>query len=160
MTKQKTKVVETCLQCVGDELVGMRDNSRQFTDILDVLCQHHYLLPDCRKPEITAAAIVDRLCNAEKDQRRLCKLLKDSAKRTCKEADELIVVLNFLRSACNREKGSVHLTSGKIMLEMSDLLQLVIDRVRSIVNGDRGLLEGRQPHNDVDFLADIWKESR
>lgn len=154
----KTKQTSTCIQCEGYELLGVLDSARQFTDVLDVLVQHHYLLPECRKPEISAAAIVDKLCKAEKDQRRLCKLMKDSAKRVCKEADELIIVIQFLRSACNREHGSVHIGGGKIMLEMSDLLNLIIERVRGLVNGDRGLLEGRQPHNDIDFLADIWRD--
>lgn len=156
--KPKTKIVATCLQCQEDELLDVRDGNRQYIDIINVLDAAYQCDASRRKPEITAAQIVERLCKAEKDQRRLCKLLQDSAKRVCKEADDLIAAIQFLRSACNREHGSVHLSAGKITLDMSDLLNLIIERVRSLVAGDRGLLEGRQPHNDVDFLADIWKE--
>jgi hypothetical protein len=155
MSKARTKIVEECLQCRGDELLGIRDSASQFTDVLDCLMEHFYQEVMQRKPDITAADIVGRLCVAAKDQRRLCRMLKESATRRCKAADELIAALKFLAFACNREHSSVNLVSGSVTLEMADLLKLATKHIESLVCEDRGLLNGSQPHNDVDFLADV-----
>lgn len=151
----KEKTVSTCLQCQEDELLGMRDNSREFLAVLGVLGDEYDV--GNRKEGTTAAKIVSRLCKAEKDHRRLRGEMKARAARVCKEADELIAALRFVSTACNRESGSVHVGGGSIRVEMADLLNLAVDRIRMLVLSDRGMLEGRQPQNEVDFLADIWK---
>lgn len=159
MAKQRTEQVASCLQCEGDELLGVRDNSRQYLDLLGVLNDAGFT-GNRRKPGITTAQLVHRLIGAERDQKRLRGEMKARAARLCKEADELIAALRFVSSACNRERGSVHVGGGSVKVEMADLLNLAVERIRGLVISDRGLLEGQQPQNDVDFLADVWIEGQ
>lgn len=154
----KSKLVAECLQCQGDELLKIRESASKYTDILGVLQDHYRCAAGQRKPGIEAADIIDRLAKAEKDQRRLCAMLRSDAERRAREAGELIAAIRFVSRVCNREHGSVHVHSGKMMIEMSDVLQLIIDRLLLIVASDKGLLEGLQPQNDVNFLDDCWIE--
>ena len=109
----------------------------------------------------TVPEFVRALIEAEKDQRRLTALLRSSAEMREKEIAGIIAAFRFV-SDCTKETYSSGVNvGGKAMsIQFTEIFRVAIHRLETIRTGDKGLLEGKQPHNSRDFIAELSSDKK
>lgn len=152
---KKQKQTDTCLQCEGDTMLEVRKHASEAFTIMDLLVMAY-------GDNHTKASIVDyvrALIDAEKDQRRLVTMIHNDAERRIDDVARLVAALRFV-SDCTKETYSsgANLSSKSMTIPLTEIIRVAIHRLESIVTADKGLLEGRQPHNEKNFMADLSRK--
>ena len=156
MAKKKVEQVSECIQCMGDELLEVRNDASQFHQIQGVLsqafpCKRH-------KPGTTVLQYVNALLETHVQYEKALHSRRSNVERKVREAEDLIAALRFISQACKCSSGGVTVGGAALTVGMDQLLSVVIGRVQSLVSGDKGLLDGYQSHAEVDPLAAIWQD--
>ena len=155
MAKNKTQT-DTCLQCEGDKMLEVRKHASEAFDIMNKIHAAYCSNGKQIKTGTTIVQFVQALIEAEEDQCRLVAMLRRDAERRMNEVAVLIASLKFI-SDCTKETYSsgVNLSSKSMTIPFTEIMRVAIHRLESIVTADKGLLEGRQPHNQKDFIAGL-----
>jgi hypothetical protein len=96
------------------------------------------------------------LIAAEEDQQRLVAMIHNDAKRRTKEVNDLICAMKFISDTTRETYSSgANLSSKSMVIPLTETFRVAIHRLESIVTADKGLLEGKQPHNQKNFLTEI-----
>lgn len=154
--KKTPQQVRTCLQCEGDEMLEVRKYASELFKCMEIL-DFAYGVANKRKPGTTIPQFVEALVAAEKDQQRLIAMLKTDATRKLREINNLISGLGFVAKACKRGASGVTVGSNEIQIGIAELLQTAIKDLESLTHSYRGLLENRQPHNEVNFIKPLMQ---
>ena len=156
MTKKKVEQVSECIQCMGDELLEVRKDASQLHQVMGVLSQAFPLKR--HKNGTTVLQYVNALLETHGQYTKALHSRRSHAERKVREAEELIAALRFISQACKSSSGGVTVGGDALTVGMDKILSVVIGRVQSLVISDKGLLEGFQPHMEVDPLAALWQE--
>lgn len=152
----KQKQVDKCLQCEGDAMLEVRKHAQEAFAIMDAITATYYTGHVTPKPGVTIVEWVQALIAAEQDQRRLRHMLRHDAEQKTKEIADLIAAMKFV-SATTKEAYSsgANLSSKSMTIPLTEVFRVLIQRLEGLAISYKGLLEGKQPHNEVDFLKDI-----
>ena len=154
----KVKDVHSCVQCEGDKMLEVRKHASEAFEIMDRLSNAYTRRAS---PPPTIVQFVEALIDAERDQRRLQCTLRSDAERRVKAVAELIAALRFISDATKETYSSgVNLSSKAMTIPLTELLRVAIYRLKSLVDCDQGLLDGRQPQNEKDFLAGLVERAK
>lgn len=156
MAKNKATTVkaDSCLQCEGDEMLEVRKHASEAFSIMDLLERTY----GTNKTGATIVDYVQALIEAEKDQRRLVAMTRSDAERRVKEVNELANGLRFVSDTTKETYSSgVNLSSKSMTIPLTEIFRMAIHKLQSLATSDRGLLEGRQPHNEKDFMSHFKK---
>lgn len=159
VAKKPKEPVENCTQCMEDAIMEIRKDAKYTHEIYGLINDCYLIHGKQRKDGVTVTDFVNALISAEHDQRRLRKMLHEDAKRLVRETDSLVEALRFVSAACQCGSSGVSVGSSAVSLNVSQLFRTAIDRLQSIQVPYKGLLDGKQPQNDIDFMAHLWKES-
>lgn len=108
------------------------------------------------KDGTTIVDFVKALIAAEEDQQRLVAMIRSDAKRRTKEVNDLICAMKFISDTTRETYSSgANLSSKSMVIPLTEIFRVAIYRLESIVTTDKGLLEGKQPHNQKNFLTEI-----
>lgn len=149
----KSKSSDSCLQCAGDNMLEVRKHASEVFSIMDRLTTAY------GQPVQPAASVVEfvrALIEAEHDQQRLQCLMRYDAEKRIKAVAELVASLRFISDATKETYSSGASLSSKAMtIPLTELFRVAINRLESMIVADRGLLEGKQPQNQKDFLTGL-----
>ena len=152
MTKQK-EVKDSCLQCEGDAMLEVRKHASEAFMVMDML--HAAYCGNGAKPK-TGTTIVDfakALIAAEEDQQRLVWMIQNDAKRRTKEIGDLICALKFISDTTRETYSSgANLSSKSMVIPLTETFRVAIHRLEAVLSSDKGLLEGKQPQNQKNFM--------
>lgn len=113
----------------------------------------NYSSPGCYRIDQWMEALI----KAEKDQRRLVQVMRANAERRLKELGELVAALRFVSEATQPPYSSGIAVGGKAMtLQMSEIFKTAIHRIEMVLSSDKGLVEGRQPDNERNFVEEMF----
>jgi hypothetical protein len=150
---KKQKQTDTCLQCEGDAMLEVRRHASEAFTIMDKIHAAYCSNGKQVKTGTTIVQFAQALIEAEEDQCRLVAMLRRDAERRMNEVAVLIASLKFI-SDCTKETYSsgANLSSKSMTIPLTEIIRVAIHRLESIVTSDKGLLEGRQPHNEKNFI--------
>jgi hypothetical protein len=149
--KKKPAEVSTCIQCEGDAMLEVRKHASELFEAMDMITENYGHGHGATMPQWVRVLI-----DAERDQRRLIVLLRSSAERRVKDVDSLICALRFV-SDCTKETYSSGMNIGgtAMSLQLTEIFRVAIHKLESLKIGDKGLIEGRQPQNERNFVAEL-----
>lgn len=154
MSKKQTEA-SSCIQCEGDKMLEVRRHADEMFRVMDLLSVEYGHGHGATVPEWVGVLI-----EAEKDQRRLVALLHQSAERRVKEIDGLISALRFVGDCTKETYSSGVNIGGKAMtIQLTEIFRVAIFRLESLRCGDKGLLEGKQPQNERNLVAELIAKS-
>lgn len=155
MAKNKTQT-DTCLQCEGDKMLEIRKHASEAFAVMDKFHAAYCSNGKQVKTGTTIVEVVQALIEAEEDQCRLVKMLRRDAERRMNEVAVLIASLKFI-SDCTKETYSsgANLSSKSMTIPLTEIIRVAVHRLESIVTADKGLLEGRQPQNEKNFIDSL-----
>lgn len=152
--KKNKEPVSTCIQCEGDKMLEVRRHAREAFCIMDMLLLEY----GTEKPKgTTIVDYVEKLIEAEKDQRRLVAMIRRDAERRMKEVSSLIAALKFVADTTKETySGGVNMASKSMTIPLTEIFRVAIHRLESVTMTDKGLLEGMQPQNERNFIAELF----
>lgn len=153
---KRAKQVTECLQCSGDEMLGVREDASQLHDIMAFIAERLWPQGKRHKDGTPVIEYVRRLATMRDDCLRLQRANRENAQRRLDRVNELIAALRFVSDASKNNSSGVSVGGRSLTVDVSQLLATAIERLKLISAADNGLLEGRQPSNEVDHLADLW----
>lgn len=157
MKKQKTVTVSECIQCQGDEMLEVRKDARELHHIMGILTDaygaKHYT-------GTAVTAYVEALIKAEADQKRFRLMYRKDAERVNNQLVELSSCLKFIAEACTHNSSTISVGGDQVMIGVADLLRVAVKRIEGIRNPFLGLLEGRQPQNEIDFIKPLMDPTK
>jgi hypothetical protein len=149
----KAKQVDSCIQCQGDALLEVRKDAGELHAIMGLLSLEYF---DKHKPGTTIKDYVSRLIDSHRRLKAIQANRLATAARKIKEANDLIASLRFIAEVCRNGSSGVHAGSSQITIGLDQILKTSIERIRSLVTTEQGLLSGHQADSEVDPLADLW----
>lgn len=149
----KKREVDSCIQCQGDAMLEVRKAAGELHAIMGLLSLEYR---DQHKPGTTVKDYVSRLIDSHQRLKAMQANRRATAARKIKEADDLIASLRFVAEVCRNGSSGVHVGSSQITIGLDQILKTAIDRIRSLVNTEQGLLSGHQADSEVDPLNDLW----
>ena len=152
---KKQPEASSCIQCEGDKMMEVRRHASELFEAMDLLSIQYGHGHGATVPQWISALI-----EAETDQRRLVALLHSNAERRAKEIDGLIIALRFVSDCTKETYSSGANIGGKAMtIQLTEIFRVAIFRLESLRCGDKGLLEGKQPQNERNFVAELIAKS-
>ena len=144
------KKAEPCIKCEGGEMLEVRKHASEAFEVMNAISEAY--------GHGHGASIVEwvrTLIEAERDQQRLVKWSEERAKRITKEVGDLISALRFVSSASEGMSGGIAVGSKAIVLQMSEVFRVAIQRLEFIQGTDKGLLDGMQKQNQRNFVQEL-----
>ena len=148
----KKKTVGTCIQCEGDEMLEVRKHASELISCMDLISIAYQ---GKHKKGTTVPQFMEALIEAERDQRRFREMYRGDAKRHSREIGELISALRFIADSCKHGSSGVTVGGNELQIGIADLLKTAVQRLESLRMQYAGLLDGRQPHNERDFIKPL-----
>lgn len=155
MAKHKEQI-GSCIQCEGDAMLEVRKHASEAFAIMDKF--HAAYCSNGKQPKsgTTIVQVVQALIEAEQDQCRLVAMLRRDAERRTKELGDLICSLKFISDTTRETYSSgANLSSKSMVIPLTEIFRVAIHRLESVLSSDKGLLEGRQPQNEKNFINDL-----
>jgi hypothetical protein len=151
MTK-RTKIVETCLQCEGDILLGVREDAADLRECMDLLSEEF----NGRHIKGTKVSqFVAALLSAYHQRCRREKAVTELSRRVVSSTDELIACLRFIADASRHGSGkSVTVGGPAIQVDLSELMRVAIERIK----GAQALLVMNSGEEVIDRVAELLEK--
>jgi len=149
---KRTKIVETCLQCEGDVLLGVREDAADMRECMNLLFEE---FSGKHKPGTKVSQFVAALLHAYQQRCRREKAFTELCQRAIRSTDELIACLRFVSDASRHGSGkSVTVGGPAIQLDLSELLRVAIERIKNT----QALLVMNSGEEIIDRVAELLEK--
>lgn len=90
----------------------------------------------------------------------LCNIAdrRDAAQRRLKDAERIVERMRFIADCAGKKESYYNLSGDGLGLTMAGMMRVLIGQIESLMAGDRGLVQGHQSHDEVDYLAGFLRK--